>query len=86
METAARPGNISGKKFINGLAMCIEMAARLTIVEKRNWKMVKEKGGQLWDPKKGASYEVFNARPIMDDIKLYCVQDVQFLPDLRELY
>jgi hypothetical protein len=47
--------------------------------------MVKEKGGQLWDPKKGASFEVFNARPIMD-VKLYCVQDVQFLPDLRELY
>jgi exonuclease 3'-5' domain-containing protein 1 len=86
MENAARPGDISGKKFINSLAKCIEMDARITPPEKRIWKIVKDKGGRLFDPDKRGSYEVFNTRPIMEDIRLYCVQDVQFLPDLRELY
>src|SRR6266487_2068920 len=62
------------------------MDTRITPSEKRIWKIVKDKGGRLFDPDKGCSYEVFNARPMMEDIRLYCVQDVQFLPDLRELY
>jgi exonuclease 3'-5' domain-containing protein 1 len=79
-------GDISIKKFINSLAKSIEMDARITPSEKRIWKIVKDTGGRLFGPHQGGSYEVFNDRPMMEDIRLYFVQDVQFLPDLRELY
>ena len=47
---------------------------------------IKEKGVKLFDPKKGGSYTVFDARPLSDDIKVYCVQDVQYMPNLWEGY
>lgn len=32
------------------------------------------------------SYEVFNQRPIPEDIIAYCVGDAQYLPELRDKY
>ena len=73
MENATRQGDISRKKFINSLARCVEMDARITPPEKRIWKIVKDKGAKLFDPDKRGSYEVFNAHPMMEDYRLYCV-------------
>ena len=41
---------------------------------------------KLFAPERGGSYDVFNVRPLPDDIKEYCVQDVQFLPKLWVQY
>jgi exonuclease 3'-5' domain-containing protein 1 len=54
--------------------------------EKQAWEGVKEKGRNLFAPKRGGSYEVFNARPLSRDMLLYCIQDVQFMPKLWQYY
>jgi len=47
---------------------------------------VKDRGIKLFAPEKGGAYEVFNERPLSTDIGLYCVQDVQWLPALYDVY
>lgn len=79
MELASR---YFSKKYVSGLAKCIERDAPLTSPESQCWKTSKEKGLELFDPKRGGSYDVFNSRPLPDAIKEYCVQDVHFLPKL----
>ncbi|CAG8032098.1 unnamed protein product, partial [Penicillium nalgiovense] len=74
------------RKYVNGLGKCIERDARLTTYETRLWKASKEKGLKLFAPERGGSYDVFNVRPLSEDIKEYCVQDVQYLPRLWVQY
>jgi exonuclease 3'-5' domain-containing protein 1 len=84
MENAARPAY--RRRFVNGLERCIIKDAPISAEEKSDWKAAKDKGLTLFHPSKGGSYSVFNARPIDVDIERYCVNDVQFLPQLRKLY
>ncbi|KAI9804108.1 MAG: hypothetical protein M1825_001510 [Sarcosagium campestre] len=86
MENAARRGGLAGKKFLNGLARCIERDCPMTLGKKQRWLARKERGHRLFDPTKGGSYEVFDARPLTKAIVDYCVQDVCFMPQLRNLY
>ncbi|PGH07431.1 hypothetical protein GX51_01730 [Blastomyces parvus] len=86
MENASRPGPLSRKKFVSGMARCIEMDAPVSPAAKRLWKENKDKGKHLFAPERGGSYEVFNARPIPQAIIDYCVEDVSFMPLLRTLY
>jgi exonuclease 3'-5' domain-containing protein 1 len=58
----------------------------MTFSERNSWKLGKEKGLNLFAPERGGSYEVFNLRPLAQDIMQYCVQDVQFLPRLWQKY
>lgn len=58
----------------------------MTFEEKRKWKATKDKGVKLFAPEHGGSYEVSKSRPISDEIKQYCIQDVEFLPKLWLLY
>jgi exonuclease 3'-5' domain-containing protein 1 len=67
MESATRT-TTSSRKYLNGLAKCIEQA--------------KEKGGRLFKPEYGGSYKVFEQRPIPNEIISHCVGDVQYLPTL----
>ncbi|KAJ5547543.1 hypothetical protein N7513_001902 [Penicillium frequentans] len=83
MELATR---YFSRRYVNGLAKCIERDACLTTLETRCWKASKEKGLELFAPERGGSYDVFNIRPLPDDIKNYCAQDVQFLPKLWVQY
>jgi exonuclease 3'-5' domain-containing protein 1 len=48
-----------------------------------SWKLAKEKGERLFKAEYGGSYDVFNQRPIPEDISSYCVGDVQYIPELR---
>ncbi|KAK2733590.1 hypothetical protein FQN55_003310 [Onygenales sp. PD_40] len=86
LELASRPGSLSRKKFIAGLARCIENDAPISAVEKKLWKEQKDKGTLLFAPERGGSYEVFNTRPLPQPIRDYCVQDLSFLPLLRAHY
>ncbi len=83
LENAGRPFN---RRCVNGLAKCIEKDAMMTYSERSNWKAVKEEGRKLFAPELGGSYEVFNTRPMAEEITKYCVQDVLFLPGLWSTY
>jgi exonuclease 3'-5' domain-containing protein 1 len=85
MENASRPAYAS-KRLLNGLKKCIEHDAPLSRLEKQTWSTVKAKGEKLWNPEKGGSYKVFDARPLSEDVFQYCVQDVLLLPKLRSVY
>ena len=79
MELATRSFS---KRCINGLAKCIERDLLMTLKERQDWMITKERGVRLFAPERGGSYEVFNTRPLPDIIREYCMQDVQLLPRL----
>ncbi|KAH8157573.1 hypothetical protein CIB48_g10679 [Xylaria polymorpha] len=83
MELATRT---HGRNFINGLKKCIEKDMPMSSTERHDWLTTKEEGLKLFDPQKGGSYEVFNQRPLPEKIRIYCVQDVQYLPCLWDVY
>ncbi|KAJ5802044.1 uncharacterized protein N7503_004494 [Penicillium pulvis] len=83
MESAAQP-TTSDRKFLNELSRCIEDL--LCGPEKQEWMRCKERSDDLWNPAKGGSYSVFNARPLSNEIFSYCVGDVQHLPALYHKY
>ncbi|KAI2780176.1 ribonuclease H-like domain-containing protein [Daldinia loculata] len=80
MESATRT-TTSSRKYLNGLAKCIEKSV-LHGSDLRSWKLVKEKVGQSFKAESGGSYKVFEQRPIPTEIISYCVGDVQYLPQL----
>jgi len=80
MESATRTTTRS-RKYLNGLAKCVEQCV-LYDIDRASWKLAKEKGERLFKAEHGGSYEIFNQRPIPDDIVSYCVGDVQCLPGL----
>ncbi|KAK7918033.1 ribonuclease H-like protein [Apiospora marii] len=75
MENALRPGGPS-HGWTRGLAECL----------KTEWAGSKDAGKNLFCPKSGGSYAVFNQRPLSPEILAYCVGDVYYLPRLREEY
>lgn len=86
MESATRKTTAS-RKYLSGLTKCVEnhITDVLTFVGPgglASWKLAKEKGERLYRAEHGGSYEVFNQRPIPEDIVAYCVGDVQYLPKL----
>ncbi|KAF2685083.1 hypothetical protein K458DRAFT_449901, partial [Lentithecium fluviatile CBS 122367] len=91
MESSSRV--IASRKFLSGLNKCVEkdllsipwedqsIAGRKRA---KDWKLTKEKGERLFKAEQGGSYEIFNQRPIPDEIIAYCVGAVQCLPGLRK--
>lgn len=87
MESATRKSTAS-RKFLSGLAKCVEenVPFSLDVSARASWKLAKERGERLFKAANGGSYEIFNQRPISDDIISYCVADVRCLPGLRERF
>nr|POF11242.1 hypothetical protein CFP56_76042 [Quercus suber] len=83
LELASRGFN---RRRVNGLARCIEQDAGLGWTERQTWMTVKDRGRKLFAPELGGSYTVFDARPLADEMKKYCVQDVTVMPTLRRVY
>ncbi|KAI0144640.1 ribonuclease H-like protein [Xylariaceae sp. FL1272] len=83
MELATRYGR---KERIMGLKKCIEKDLPMTRIERLNWMRTKDEGLVLFAPEKGGTYEVFNERPLPEKIRMYCIQDVHFLPRLWDVY
>ena len=73
---------------MSGLAKCVENNVPTSFGGSglASWKLVKEKGEQLFKVEHGGSFEVFNRRPIPEEIISYCVGDVQCLPELRDRF
>jgi exonuclease 3'-5' domain-containing protein 1 len=84
MEVATRPRHRRG--IVNGLGKCIEYDAGMTYAQRSLWKSTKDKGVMLFAPERGGSYEVFRKRPLSEEIKAYCIQDVVWLPVLYTRY
>ncbi|KAK4119859.1 hypothetical protein N657DRAFT_666473 [Parathielavia appendiculata] len=74
------------RRFVRGLARCIERYVSLSETEKSSWLATKERGTRLFAPERGVSYQVFNERPLHAEIRRYCVQDVHLLPRLWAYY
>lgn len=83
MEIATRS---SAKRFLSGLAKCVEKDARLAFSEKVQWQATKNKGHRLFDPASGGSYAVLDERPLSPEMLAYCVQDVIHMPVLLDQY
>ena len=76
----------SDKRFVHGLGTCIARDAGLSHSERHSLAAIKYAGIRLFAPEKGGSYEVFNERPLKDELIKYCVQDVICMPRLWLLY
>ena len=74
------------KERVKGLAKCIEADAQLSPEASAAWKATKQNGVSLFAPEHGGSYEVFNSRPMLQDVIDYCTQDVVYLPLLWSIY
>ena len=83
MELATRKGS---KDIVAGLAKCIENESPISAAAKEEWQRTKEAASQLFNPKKGGRYEVFNDRPMKPEIIQYCARDVALLPGLYNVY
>ena len=86
MECASRPGAGLSRKYVHGLRKCITSDAPITEQQKQTCTAVEAASKMLYLPENGGSYAVFNERPLREEIRAYCVQDVQFLPVLRQTY
>lgn len=87
MESATRK-TAQSRRCLSGLAKCIENNSHVVFSgsELQSWKQAKEKGNRLFKREYGGSYEIFNQRPIPEEVVSYCVGDVQCLPALRDLF
>lgn len=74
------------KRCVNGLAKCIEKDSRIEYGERAEWRKIKEKGRDLFDPSRGGSYAVFDQRPLSSEVEEYCTQDVALMPHLCDIY
>jgi exonuclease 3'-5' domain-containing protein 1 len=83
LELASRKGM---KHALCGLAKCIEQEQALPSQALLQWQNTKKDVTKKFDPKLGGTYEVFNLRPLPQDLIDYCVGDVEFLPLLSTIY
>lgn len=86
MELGARYGSFENRKYVSGLAKCIQRHSTLTAEERVRLTHVKQRGAQLFAPQHGGRFEVFNDRPLTNDVLQYCVSDVTVLPNLLDVY
>ena len=83
MELAQRRGS---KRLVKGLAKCVEQDSGLPATAIADWKLCKDRGRRLFAPELGGHYEVFNERPLRNEIKEYCAQDVVIMKHLYSVY
>ena len=84
MDSAARE-TTSSREYLSWLAACVEHTNIISFYRYITWSRDREAGEQLFRPELGGSYDVFNKRPLADDIVRYCVGNVACLPELRNM-
>lgn len=88
MEVATR----GYRRFLHGLARCIAQDAGLGWQQAAAWQQVKDQGKLLFDlhdrdaARGAATVGVFDRRPMPEVLQRYCVNDVVYLPRLRDKY
>lgn len=83
VEYASRP---RAGKFIKGLAKCVSETSNMSRNERCEWELAKEAGQKLFAPGRGGTFAVLNKRPLPEELKVYCIQDVMVLPKLLSGY
>lgn len=58
----------------------------MTQANKASGSATKKIGKKLFSPEHGGSFEVFELRPLPEEIVQYCVQDVPLLPKMWQIY
>ena len=71
---------------MHGLVKCVKEDSKVLGAQKQEWEIIKDRGVKRFAPEKGGCYEIFNERPLRQEIKAYCEMNVQCLPDLYEVY
>lgn len=84
MELASRPGY--DKDHVCGLSKCVDWHSTMSTKARAEFVAAKEKAVRLFAPEKGGSYEVFNKRPLPENLVDYCARDVITLVDLYDVY
>ncbi|CAJ2506699.1 Uu.00g078850.m01.CDS01 [Anthostomella pinea] len=79
LELASRKGS---RDQICGLAACLKQEKVLPRLDQDEWQSRKTKVTQMFDPRLGGSYAVWNVRPLPQILTGYGVADVQLLPAL----
>ena len=85
MELASR-SRFENKRYVSGLAKCIQNYSQLSWVEKQQFKVTKDQSKRLFDPTRGGSYAVFDQRPLDPQVAKYCAQDVLHMPGLYDVF
>ncbi|OOF94073.1 hypothetical protein ASPCADRAFT_406936 [Aspergillus carbonarius ITEM 5010] len=83
MENASRDDT---KRILFRLSKCIEHDSPLNHAEKLEWKIQKARAALLFDPSQGGRHQVFNERPLKQEMINYCAGNVELLPGLYAVY
>lgn len=70
---------------LKGLRNCLAKM-QMKDDERERVKAMKDRGKELFAPKKGGTFDVFNERPLSKAMVDYCVVDVAYMPKLLEQY
>ena len=74
------------KSRVHSLYKCVQESAELSKEKRRRWMNSRNMVSRLYTPKNGAGFQILEERPLAEDIKVYCAQNVLVLPDLWEEY
>ncbi|KAI4909767.1 uncharacterized protein J4E92_010538 [Alternaria infectoria] len=71
------------REYLSWLTACVKYNPIISYYQYTTWSRGREAGEQLFRSELGGSPDVFNKRPLPDDIIKYCVGNVACLPALR---
>ncbi|KAJ4353165.1 hypothetical protein N0V95_003594 [Ascochyta clinopodiicola] len=77
LENASRSDD---KTYVRGLDKCVQFDLKLGFMKKNRWLRTKQEIKELMHT------DVFSVRPMDPRTKIYCQNDVIYLPALREMY
>lgn len=86
MEAASHPSDARATRYVTGLRACIQRTELIYPSERQKWEAVYQAAARLFDPGLGGSLQVFQDRPLADEIRAYCMQESQYLPVLKTRY
>jgi hypothetical protein len=82
MQTAMVEGDVD-EAYVHRLPKCLDDKDPIYGRRMFYWRNVRDRAEKLFEPSRGGSYEVFNARPLSIAITRYCIYNVIFLQTLR---
>ncbi|CAK8999295.1 unnamed protein product [Durusdinium trenchii] len=85
-EVAARRSKGLTVNFVFSLQKCLAGCDRLDQSQKSFAEFINKCGKQLFEPEKGGSYEIFQKRPLLDQILVYAAHDSRYLQLLYAYY
>ena len=84
-ELAYRKSRGEMTRFVHGLGRVMDSNLVLPWTKKSTVVDLKEAGRRLFAPERGGAYEVFEERPLREDLLLYAGADVYFFDNLYEM-